>query len=381
MNKKIAYISGTRADFGLMTPVLAAIKKSKKLDLKLYVTGIHLMPEFGNTIKEIKKQFPEIIEVKAVFESDEKQAMAEFASILISKLVSLFEKDRPDFVLTLGDRPEMISVALVCLYLGIPTGQIHGGDKSATVDEIARHAITKLSHLHFPATREAAERIKKMGEESWRIKVVGAPALDVIMNEQLPTREQLFKNLGLDLKKKVILVTQHPVSEEYEKSGSQMAEIISAIKTFELPVVIIYPHADAGGRRIISEINKENKNPNFHIFPSLPHKDFLALEREAAVWVGNSSAAMIESASFGVPIVNIGGRQSDRQRGLNVLNVGYDRNKIKRAMKKSLFDTAYLKTLKKIKNPWGDGKTGQRVMKTLENIKIDSKLLNKQITY
>jgi len=381
INKKIAYISGTRADFGLMTPVLAAIKKSKKLDLKLYVTGIHLMPEFGNTIKEIKKQFPEIIEVKAVFESDEKQAMAEFASILISKLVSLFEKDRPDFVLTLGDRPEMISVALVCLYLGIPTGQIHGGDKSATVDEIARHAITKLSHLHFPATREAAERIKKMGEESWRIKVVGAPALDVIMNEQLPTREQLFKNLGLDLKKKVILVTQHPVSEEYEKSGSQMAEIISAIKTFELPVVIIYPHADAGGRRIISEINKENKNPNFHIFPSLPHKDFLALEREAAVWVGNSSAAMIESASFGVPIVNIGGRQSDRQRGLNVLNVGYDRNKIKRAMKKSLFDTAYLKTLKKIKNPWGDGKTGQRVMKTLENIKIDSKLLNKQITY
>src|SRR3989338_6785182 len=210
INKKIAYISGTRADFGLMTPVLAAIKKSKKLD--------------------------------------EKQAMAEFASILISKLVSLFEKDRPDFVLTLGDRPEMISVALVCLYLGIPTGQIHGGDKSATVDEIARHAITKLSHLHFPATREAAERIKKMGEESWRIKVVGAPALDVIMNEQLPTREQLFKNLGLDLKKKVILVTQHPVSEEYEKSGSQMAEIISAIKTFELPVVIIYPHADAGGR-------------------------------------------------------------------------------------------------------------------------------------
>src|SRR3989304_3498427 len=381
INKKIAYRSGTRADFGLMTPVLAAIKKSKKLDLKLYVTGIHLMPEFGNTIKEIKKQFPEIIEVKAVFESDEKQAMAEFASILISKLVSLFEKDRPDFVLTLGDRPEMISVALVCLYLGIPTGQIHGGDKSATVDEIARHAITKLSHLHFPATREAAERIKKMGEESWRIKVVGAPALDVIMNEQLPTREQLFKNLGLDLKKKVILVTQHPVSEEYEKSGSQMAEIISAIKTFELPVVIIYPHADAGGRRIISEINKENKNPNFHIFPSLPHKDFLALEREAAVWVGNSSAAMIESASFGVPIVKFGGRQSDRQRGLNFLNVGYDRNKIKRAMKKSLFDTAYLKTLKKIKNPWGDGKTGQRVMKTLENIKIDSKLLNKQITY
>src|SRR3989344_2965075 len=260
INKKIAYISGTRADFGLMTPVLAAIKKSKKLDLKLYVTGIHLMPEFGNTIKEIKKQFPEIIEVKAVFESDEKQAMAEFASILISKLVSLFEKDRPDFVLTLGDRPEMISVALVCLYLGIPTGQIHGGDKSSTVDELARHAITKLSHIHFPATKESAERIKKMGEEEWRIHVVGAPALDTILGEKLPTRKELFGKLGLDPRKKVILITQHPVNEKANDDEKHMMETLIAVKKIGLPVIVIYPNADTGGRKIIKAINRERGN-------------------------------------------------------------------------------------------------------------------------
>ena len=161
--KKIAYISGTRADFGLMTPILSAIKRSKNLDLKLYVTGLHLMAEFGSTVNEVKKLFPRAVEVRAIFENDKKSSLVMFTSILINKLTKIFKKDTPDFVLILGDRPEMLAVALICLYLGIPTGHIHGGEKTTTVDELARHAITKLSHLHFPATEEAAERIAKMG--------------------------------------------------------------------------------------------------------------------------------------------------------------------------------------------------------------------------
>lgn len=379
--KKIAYISGTRADFGLMTPVLSAIKKSKKLDLKLYATGIHLMPKFGHTINEIKKEFPEVISIKTIFKSDERSATAKFLSNFIYCLINEFHKDKPDLVLTLGDRPEMISTALACLYLRIPVGHIHGGDKTTTVDEVARHAITKLSHLHFPATKEAAERIRKMGEENWRIKIVGAPALDVIMSENLPTRNEIFKKLGLNPKKKVILLSQHPISEDHGNAGKQMTETLSAVKSFGLPVVVTYPHADAGGKRIISEIEKERKNYNFHIFPSLPHKDFLAMEKGGSVLVGNSSAAMIESSSFKTPAVNIGTRQSGRQRGDNVIDVGYNRNEIKKAIKKSLYDKKYLAKLAKTTNPWGDGKTGPRVAKILEKVEINSRLLTKQITY
>lgn len=380
-NKKIAYISGTRADFGLMVPVLRAIDKSKKLELQMYVTGIHLMSEFGKTINEVRKEFPEAVAVDAVFKTDERSGTAKFTGDFLQKIIAAFQKNRPDFVLTLGDRPEMLCITMACLYLGIPTGQIHGGEKSSTVDELARHAITKLSSIHFPATAESARRIEKMGEEKWRIHVVGAPALDVILNEKLPMRKELCAFLNLNPKDRIILLTQHPVSEEYKKAGEQIKESIAAVKTFNMPVVIIYPHPDAGGRRIIEVIKKEKNNPLFRIFANLPHKYFLALEREAAVWIGNSSGAMIESASFKIPVVNVGTRQLGRQHGENVINAGYNRKEIASAIEKSLNDKKYIKKLQKIRNPWGDGKTSGRIVKILENLKLDKKLLIKQITY
>lgn len=379
--KKIVYITGTRADFGLMTPVLQAIKNNKKLSLDLYATGMHLMPQFGNTIDEVKKLFPKTQPIKAIFESDDRRGMASFSANYLKKLVKTLLKNRPDFVLILGDRIEMLCTALACLYLGIPTGQLHGGEKTSTVDELARHAITKLSHLHFPATKLSADRIEKMGEEKWRLHVVGAPALDVILNQKLPNREEVYRYLGFKIDQPYVLVTQHPVSEEWQQSVKQIKETIEAVKSFELPVAISYPNADVGGRKMIKEINKEKNNAIFKIIPSSPYKMFLAMEREAAVWIGNSSAAMIESSSFHTPVVNVGTRQLGRQRGENVIDVGYTRKEIVKAIHKSLYDKRYLKKIAKIKNPWGDGKTGEKVTKILENLKINPKLLNKQLTY
>lgn len=381
MRKKIIYISGTRADFGLMTPVLKAIAESKKLSLKVYATGIHLTPEFGFTFKEVKKSFPEAGKIKAIFEKDSRQGMADFAGKFLFKVIEILKKESPDLVLLLGDRVEMLCVATACLYLGIPTAHIHGGEKTSTVDELARHAITKLTSIHFAATKKSAERIKKMGEEGWRIQTVGAPALDVILNEKLLGRGDLFKKIGLNPKEKLALITQHPVSEEHEQAGKQMREILAAVKKIGLPAVIIYPHADAGGKRIIQAINKEKNNPLFRIFPSLPYREFLALEKEAAVWIGNSSAAMIESSSFKTPVVNVGNRQFGRENGGNVINASYDRKAIGQAIKKSLFDQNYLAKLTKIKNPWGDGRASGRIVKFLENLKIDKRLLAKQISY
>ncbi len=364
-----------------MTPVLKAIKRSPKLELQVYITGIHLMPDFGLTVKEVRKLFPGAKIIKAVFKTDDRLGMAEFTGIFLPKVIGAFKKDRPDFVLILGDRPEMLCVAAACLYLGIPVGHIHGGDKTFTVDEVARHAITKLSHLHFPATKEAAKRIEKMGEEDWRIHVVGAPAIDTILSAELPDRKSLFKKLNINPKQKFILVTQHPVTEEWQEAGEQMKETLAAVKTFDLPVVVVYPNADTGGRKIIEVLNKEKNNPLFRIFPNLPFKEFLALEREAAVWIGNSSAIMLESASFKTPAVHVGTRQLGREHSANVIKVGYNRREIEAAIKKSLLDKKYLESLKKVMNPWGDGKTSKRIVKIMENLKLNKKLLVKQLNY
>lgn len=379
--KKIAYISGTRADFGLMTSVLKAIEQSDKLQLKLYATGMHLMPEFGHTFDYVKKQFPDTKIIPATFTSDDRFGMARFTGDYLKEAVNILNQDKPDLILVLGDRVEMLCTAMLSVYLGIPSAQLQGGDKTATVDEIARHAVTKLVSLHFAATQDSANRIKKMGEEEWRIHIVGAPALDIILNEQLPSREELFQKLNIDPLKKVILVIQHPVSEEIRETGKQMAETLEAVESFGMPVVVIYPNADSGGREMIKVIEKYSNNPRFHIFKSLEYKDFLALEREAAVMVGNSSAGIIESASFYLPVVNIGDRQKGRSQSANVLNVGYNKSEIIEAIKKSLQDKQYIDMLKKVKNVWGDGKTSVKVVSILEGLEFNQRLLTKQITY
>jgi len=299
----------------------------------------------------------------------------------LSKMTTVFSRYKPDLVLVLGDRIEMLCTAVTCLYLGIPVGHIHGGDKSATVDELARHAITKLSHIHFPATKTASQRIKKMGEEDWRIHIVGSPALDTILNEQLPDRDEILNEFGIGSDKKFILVTQHPISELIKQSAKQMTIILEAVKHFNLPTIVIYPNADAGGREMIRIIDKEKNNSFFRIYPSLPFKKFIGLEKEASVWVGNSSAAMIESSSFKTPVVNIGPRQSGREHGGNVINVGYSRQEIISAISKSLNDRHYLSDLQKVVNPWGDGQAGRRIVNVLESLELGPKLLHKQITY
>lgn len=369
--KKIAYISGSRADFGPVIPVLKAIEKSDALSLQVYATGMHLMPKFGETIREVEKIFPSVQRIEAVFTDDSRESAARFAGALLQNAVAALTKDRPDLVLLLGDRVEMLTVATACLYLGIPTAHLHGGEKTATVDEVARHAISKMASLHFTTTRDSAERLKKMGEEAWRIHIVGAPALDTILHTNLPARRP----------RDFILVVQHSVSGEEAQAGRQMEETLAAVASFNLPVAVIYPNADPGSARIIEVIEKERKNPLFSIFKNLPHADFLALERDAAVWVGNSSGALIESASFRTPVVNVGTRQNGRVRSENVIDVGYDRAEIVAAIHRSLHDKTYRARLKTIQNPWGDGRTGERVVKILGDTVLGRKLLAKQITY
>lgn len=364
--KKIVYLTGTRADFGLMTPVLTAIRKDGAFNLKIFATGMHLMPRFGRTIREVKKKFPEASIINVVFTSDKKKSYRDFVNKLTPELLKVFKKNKPDLVLVLGDRIEMLCVAKAAARLEIPVAHIQGGDKTTTVDDAIRREITKLSRLHLTATEDSAARVRKIEKDAKSVFVVGSPGIDMIKNAKLFTREEICKKSGLNPAKKFILVTQHPVSEHVDGAGGQMRETLEAVKSFGLPIVVIYPNADPGSGGIIKEIEKARKNFLFKIFKSLPYKVFLSLEKEAAVWVGNSSAGIIESASFKTPIVNIGKRQFGRPHGVNVLDVDYDKKEIIRAMKKCLFDKKFIAKIKNIKNLWGDGRAAGKIVKVLK---------------
>ena len=376
--RKILYITGTRADYGLMKSVLKEIEKHPKLELEVVATGMHLMEEFGMTINEIKKDDLKIHETDATYENDNKESMAIFIGKFIQLLIKKVKEIKPDIILLLGDRGEMLAGAIVGAYLTIPVAHLHGGEITSTVDELSRHAITKLAHVHLPATELSAKRIIMMGEESWRIHVVGAPGLDPILNEKLHSKEKICKILSLDPKKPIFLVIQHPVTAEFEDAEKHMRETMEAITHLKQQTVVVYPNADTGGRKMIEVIEEYEKYPFIKAFKSIPHKEYLSLMRIASVMVGNSSSGIIEAPSFHLPVVNIGTRQEGRERSDNVIDVKYDKEEIINAIIKAMRDPIFIEKVKNCKNLYGDGKTGKRVVDILDKIKIDKKLLKKK---
>lgn len=379
MTRKILYITGTRADYGLMRSVLYEVNKNPELELELAVTGMHLMDEFGKTINEIKKDGFKINELNVVFEDDNKYSMANFVGKLIQLLTDLVKKIKPDIILLLGDRGEMLAGAIVGAYLNIPTAHLHGGEITSTVDEYTRHAITKLVNLHLPATKKSAERIIKMGENSDHVFVVGAPGLDAIMATNLMKKDEIAVKYDLNLHEPLLLVLQHPVTLESEKSSKQMLETLKAIQDLEYQTILVYPNADAGGREIIKLIKKYGKLPFVKTFKSIPRRDYLSLMNVANVLIGNSSSGIIEAPSFKLPAINIGTRQEGRERASNIIDVDYNTEEIKNAVRKALYDEEFKVKLNECENPYGDGKTSLKVTEILSKITLNKELLEKRL--
>lgn len=380
--RKILYISGSRADYGLMKKTLETIKNNPRLELAIVATGMHLMPEFGETIQEIRKDGFSPITAQAFYQQDNKPSMVLFLAEFIKEFTKIAIKEVPDFILLLGDRPEMLGGAITGSYLSIPVCHIHGGDKTLTVDEFARHAITKLAHLHFPATRLSAQRIAKMGEEKWRIFIVGAPGLDRISKQKLLNKKEFCQKFGLPSEKPFALVIQHPVSEQARIAGWQMKETLQAITEMDLPAIVIYPNADAGGRKIIKIIEQYcQKNKLIKCFKNLVRIDYLSAMKNAGVIAGNSSSGIIESGFFHLPAINIGERQKDRERGANIIDASHQKENIKKALRKALFDEKFRQKIKSFANPYQTEQTSQKIAKILAQIKITPELLAKQITY
>lgn len=377
MKRKIAYITGTRADYGLMRSVLYQIHNHESLSLDVIVTGMHLMDEFGMTVNEIDKDGFNYHVVDVRYRDDTQESMALFIGEFIQRLTPLIRSIDPDIILLLGDRGEMLAGAIVGAYLSIPVAHIHGGEITATVDDLARHAITKLSHIHFPATEESAERIIRMGEDPSRVFVVGAPGLDQILHEPLPEREDLEERYPLDFSDKVLLIVQHPVTLEVDQAAKQIRETLEAVSSFQYQTLVIYPNADAGGRAMIEVIKEYEHLPFIRTYKSIPHEDYLSLLRHSSILIGNSSSGIIEAPSFGIPVINIGSRQRGRQRGGNVIDVDCNREAIVSAINYALTDEHYINTINLKNNPYGDGSSGKRITNILSEIPINSRLLQK----
>jgi len=380
--RKIAIICSSRATYGYKRRIIKLIHESSELEALIIVTGMHLIPEYGLTLREIERDEISIsAKVDMMVGGDTPTSWAKSIGVEITSLAQVFSMLEPDMVLVTGDRAEMFAAAACAAYMNIPVAHIQSGDRSGHIDGSARHAITKLSHVHFPSCKDSEERVAKMGEEQWRVHNVGAPQLDEIIYGEKLSINELNEIFGLNLEQKTILVIQHTVLVENDLSYTQIIETLEAIKLLKMQTIIIYPNVDSGGQEIIKAINEYKKLPFIHTFKNLERKVFISLLANVSVLVGNSSSGILEAPSFKLPVVNIGDRQRDRMQAENVLNVPHKRSEIVKAVKRCLFGKEYRLRLKKCENPYGDGCSSERIVEILKEINIDEKLLDKIITY
>ncbi len=379
--KKVCVLTGTRSDYGLLKPLLAEISGSTRLKLQMVVTGMHLLNRFGNSAEDVEKDgFVADAKLPVFFDRDSGEAMAKSIGKAITDFSNCFERIRPDIIVLLGDRMEAFAGAVAASCMNIPIAHLHGGDfAGGGLDEIFRPSITKFANIHFPATKKSAERIEKSGEQSWRIHVVGAPGIDSICAGNFPSRRETCKKFGLDEKMPIVLVVQHSVTTEPKNAAAQVKETMEAVKELGQQAVVIYPNSDAGGRQIIEVIERYRALPFIKIFKNLDHESFLGLMNCAGVMVGNSSSGIIESPSFGLPVVNIGTRQKGRERSANIIDVGHSKEEIKDAVEKALFDKRFIAYCRKCKSPYGDGNASKRIVRVLESVEISPALLQKRV--
>lgn len=370
--RRVAVVTGTRAEYGIWQPILQALHDAPDFDLRLIVSGMHLLPEYGYTIEEIQKDgYPIGATVDFLLQSNTPSGMARSLGVALLGMTQALEQLRPDFVFVLGDRGEMLAAAIAAAHMKQLVVHFHGGEVSGSIDESIRHAITKFAHLHLVATEQSARRVRQLGEESWRIHVVGAPRIETIKRAKLPPYAEVKRQLNLPFDPPYLLLVYHPVVTEIEAVGEQIQTVLSAVKRFGLPTVIIGPNSDAGSHEIFAAYAPyRNRNDTVFIV-NVPHLLYLSLLKHAAVLVGNSSSGIIEAPSLGVPVVNIGSRQQGRERAANVLDVPCKADAIAEAIERALTDEEFRQRCRTCQNPYGQGDTSKRVLEILRNLSLE----------
>jgi len=381
MPRTILAVTGSRADYGLMRPVFEAIAQSSELSLHLLVTGMHLLPDFRDSMADVRSDsFGQLHIAPMLLAEEGGRAMAQSFALATYGAATCLENVRPDIVLVQGDRGEMLAATTAAAHMNCPVVHMSGGDLTGTIDQSIRNAISMFAHIHLTTCKSSSERLqKKLGEPANRIFQVGEPGLDVIRTMEFTPRDVLAAELDLDLSRPLLIATMHPVTTECDQSGMQMRNLLEALDALAIQTVFTYPNSDAGCHEMIAALESYRGRPWIRIVPTLGSRRYLSLMRVASAMAGNSSSALLEAPSFQLPAVNIGTRQHGRERAENVIDVGYDRDDIQRAIQAAL-GREFRQSLAQCKNPYGDGHTAERTKRILATLNLSPSLVAKWIT-
>jgi UDP-hydrolysing UDP-N-acetyl-D-glucosamine 2-epimerase len=380
--RTIAVVTTSRADYSHLYWPLHDLAAHPDVELKLIVLGAHLSPEFGSTVKEIQADgFAIHAQVECLLSSDTDVGMAKTIGVAVLSLADTLGALRPDLLLLIADRYEMLAPISVALALRIPVAHIEGGEISeGAIDDAVRNALTKMSHIHFTSTQTARARVIAMGEEAWRVHRAGAPSIDHLVRNELYSREELEKRLGVDLREPPVVIAYHPVTILRDTLAESDA-LFSALSQVDGPLIFCYPNSDAGCRELIERTHAFlQKRGSGTLFTNLPVLEYWSLLRCADVMIGNSSSGIMETGSFALPIVNVGMRQQGRERARNVIDVAPETAAILSGVKKAR-SAEFRESLRGMVNPYGDGTAAKKIVEVLTTVPLNQELLIKKATF
>jgi UDP-hydrolysing UDP-N-acetyl-D-glucosamine 2-epimerase len=365
--RKICVVVASRANYARIKTVLQAVKAQPELELQLIVGASAVLERFGNAVDVIRDDgFEPDATVRLIIEGGNPATMAKSTGLGLLELPTIFEMLRPDLVVTVADRFETISTAIAAAYMNIPVAHTQGGEISGSIDESVRHAVTKLAHLHFPATELSARRIVAMGEDPANVFNVGCPSIDLVAQTDPGLPADVLRSLSnfgvgstIDASRPFILMMQHPVTTEYGQSFDQINETLDAVVAVGMQALVFWPNVDAGSEQLAKGIRvfrEKGRAAGFHFFRNLPAEVYARLLAHCACVVGNTSSALREGAYLGTPAVTIGTRQTDRETGDNVVRAGYDAAEIAAAITEQVEHGRYEPDLR-----FGDGTAGTRI--------------------
>jgi UDP-hydrolysing UDP-N-acetyl-D-glucosamine 2-epimerase len=378
--RTIDVVTTSRADYGILLPVLRCLQSDERLRPRVIVSGSHLSPLFGMSVKAIETDGFDIADrIDVLGSSDSAEATADAMGRGVSGFGRHFARSRPDVLVVLGDRFEMHSAAAAALPFRLPVAHIHGGEvTTGAFDDALRQSITKLSHLHFVSTDGARRRVLRLGEEAWRVTISGAPSLDNLRRVRLKTRQEVEVETGLRVPEQFALVTFHPATLEEADPAAQMRALLDTLENDAIPAIVTMPNADPGGRAVRAVIEaRAQATSAVQPVENLGTDLYFSLMAHASAMVGNSSSGIIEAASFALPVVNIGSRQNGRERTGNVIDVAASREAIAAGLRRALMPS-FKASLAGMTNPYGDGHAAERIVERLSGIDLTPALIQKQ---
>jgi UDP-hydrolysing UDP-N-acetyl-D-glucosamine 2-epimerase len=379
MKRTIAVVTSSRADYSHLYWPLHDLARHQDVDLKLIVLGAHLSPQFGETVKEIEKDgFPIAARLECLLSSDTDVGMAKTLGVAVLSLADLLGQMRPDLLLLIADRYEMLAPAAVGLTLRIPIAHIEGGEISeGAIDDAVRNALTKMSHIHFTSTEGARDRVIAMGEEPWRVHRAGAPSLDHLRRSRLFGLHELEERLELDLQRPTVVVAYHPVT--IMRNTTQEADsLFAALQTVDAQILFCYPNADAGSHALLERTRALlSTRSDARVYVNLDSVTYWSLLRQVALLIGNSSSGIMEAASFALPVVNVGFRQKGRERARNVLDAEPETKAILSKIGEAM-SLEFRESLAGMTNPYGNGNASEKIVQVLSTVPLSEELLVKR---